>query len=574
MGMNSKWAWVRGGLAVIVVTAFVGNALADLDVKDGNGLPKVIKNFVCETTKLCNATVLIKSDGTEIGTASAPVRVDPTGTTAQPVTQSGAWNARMQDGSGNAITSATRGSERPLSVQILDSSGNQVTAFGGAGGTASNFSSAFPTPGTAVGFSDGTNMVPGRVISSGADAVANATPWFVTGAFGYVYNGTTWDRLRGDTASGAWVNVKNANIAVTQSGTWTVQPGNTPNTTPWLFAGNVANNADAVSTASANIGSVAYGYGFNGVTWDRLQVDGSKNLKINCAAGCSAAADTTASLSGMTSNGAATQIVLSGTNSVSVLLSGTWAATITPEVSTDGGTTWVATRFYNVNTHTPSNTVTTNGTYDIVGTGGKSHARVRITSYTSGTVTGNLRATSQAPSANDAQIELNSIAQTGAGSIGSTAPGTATLNGCKAVNAEDSAVTAGQLKNCVTDLVGKLINLPYSNPENTLNGTITTAMTGTADTAVNGMGTQGAGVRNYITGCMVSNAHATVGTDVVLKDGSGGTVLWTFPAAPAYGGAMMQFPTPLKTTANTGLYAANITTGSSTKLSCTGYKGA
>ncbi len=36
-----------------------------------------------------------------------------------------------RDGSGNALTSALRGSERALSVQLVDASGNQVTSFGG-----------------------------------------------------------------------------------------------------------------------------------------------------------------------------------------------------------------------------------------------------------------------------------------------------------------------------------------------------------------------------------------------------------------------------------------------------------
>jgi hypothetical protein len=36
------------------------------------------------------------------------------------VTQSGTWSVRSQDSSGNALTSATRGSERALSVQVGD----------------------------------------------------------------------------------------------------------------------------------------------------------------------------------------------------------------------------------------------------------------------------------------------------------------------------------------------------------------------------------------------------------------------------------------------------------------------
>lgn len=96
------------------------------------------------------------------------LRVDGSGVT-QPVsgtvaaTQSGNWTARLADGAGNALTSAARGSERAISVQIVDGSGAQVTSFGGSGGTASNFGSAVPASGTAMGASDGTNMQNPRV---------------------------------------------------------------------------------------------------------------------------------------------------------------------------------------------------------------------------------------------------------------------------------------------------------------------------------------------------------------------------------------------------------------------------
>lgn len=77
---------------------------------------------------------------------------------------------RNADGAGNLLTSATRGSERALTVQIVDGSGTQVTAFSGSGGTSSNFASTFPSAGTGIGFSDGTNMQGARVfdLDSGA----------------------------------------------------------------------------------------------------------------------------------------------------------------------------------------------------------------------------------------------------------------------------------------------------------------------------------------------------------------------------------------------------------------------
>lgn len=145
--------------------------------------------------------------------------------------------------------------------------------------------------------------------------------------------------------------------------------------------------------------------------------------------------------------------------------------------------------------------------------------------------------------------------------------------GGQARSSEITAVANADRVNAVFDLVGKQIVLPYANPENQLNGLITTAMTGTTSTAVTGMGAQGAGIRNYITTLVISNSHATVGTDVILQDGNGGTTLGTFPAAALYGGVALNLPVPIKTSANTALYAANVTTGASTKVTCYGYKG-
>lgn len=104
-------------------------------------------------------------------------------------------------------------------------------------------------------------------------------------------------------------------------------------------------------------------------------------------------------------------------------------------------------------------------------------------------------------------------------------------------------------------------------------GAITTAMTGTTSTSL--LAAPGAATYNYITTIIVSNASSTVGTNVLLQDGSGGTTMMTIPAAVNYGGAVITLPVPLKqTTANTALYVQNETTGSSTKVSVVGYTGA
>lgn len=103
--------------------------------------------------------------------------------------------------------------------------------------------------------------------------------------------------------------------------------------------------------------------------------------------------------------------------------------------------------------------------------------------------------------------------------------------------------------------------------------TIDTAMTGTTSTLL--LAAPGSSLFNYITQVTVSNGHATVGTDVVLQDGSGGATFYVIPAAANYGGSVIHLDPPLKQpTANTALYCANVTTGASTKVSVNGFKGA
>ena len=145
--------------------------------------------------------------------------------------------------------------------------------------------------------------------------------------------------------------------------------------------------------------------------------------------------------------------------------------------------------------------------------------------------------------------------------------------GGRARTTEITAVATDDRVDSIHDKVGKQIVLPYAIPESFVSGAITTAMTGTTSTSL--VAAPGAGLRNYITTIIVSNSHATVGTDVIIQDGSGGTTLMTIPAAAVYGGAVITLPTPLRQpTTATAIFCANVTTGASTKVSAVGYTGA
>lgn len=151
--------------------------------------------------------------------------------------------------------------------------------------------------------------------------------------------------------------------------------------------------------------------------------------------------------------------------------------------------------------------------------------------------------------------------------------------GARARNAEITALANNNRSDLITDLVGKLIVLPYANPENFVSGAITSAMTGTTSTSL--VGAPASGLRNYITQITVSNASITVPTDILIQDGSGGPTLYVLPCPAGAGtgtgasGATFTFPTPLRQpTTATAIFCANVTTGSSTKVSASGYKGA
>lgn len=61
------------GFVLGLLALFGTAAVADYTIKDGGGSTQTVLAFVCATTKICPAHVLIKSDGTEIGTNSNPV---------------------------------------------------------------------------------------------------------------------------------------------------------------------------------------------------------------------------------------------------------------------------------------------------------------------------------------------------------------------------------------------------------------------------------------------------------------------------------------------------------------------
>lgn len=167
-------------------------------------LPRVFDGDSGAGTQYVSGSILRKSasGGTvEAGTSTDPLRVDPTGSTTQPVsgtvaaTQSGGWTV-----------TANAGTDLNTSALVLEST------FGRAQGSA-------------------TAGQTGPLIQG---AVTTSAPSYTTAQTSPL-SLTTSGLLRID-GSGATQPVSGT-VTANQGGTWTVQPGNTANTTPWLVAG-------------------------------------------------------------------------------------------------------------------------------------------------------------------------------------------------------------------------------------------------------------------------------------------------------------------------------------------------
>lgn len=163
-------------------------------------------------------------------------------------------DVNLHDGAGTAITSQVNGSQQALDVGI-NVAGVQVDPRDIRALTSADTVSAVQSGTWAVDQS-GTWSV--DAVQSGTwtvDATQSGT-WAVdqsgTWSVDAVQSGTwTVDATQSGTWSVDAVQSGTWSVDAVQSGTWTVQPGNTPNTTPWLVTLNQGGNSAAVTASNA-----------------------------------------------------------------------------------------------------------------------------------------------------------------------------------------------------------------------------------------------------------------------------------------------------------------------------------
>jgi hypothetical protein len=158
--------------------------------------------------------------------------------------------------------------------------------------------------------------------------------------------------------------------------------------------------------------------------------------------------------------------------------------------------------------------------------------------------------------------------------FGSDAPGTALLSAAVSgsISRVGGKVTTGVdltlLNNDASDFnmttSGALINHPFAPPEQQF--TVTSVRTDAADFPLR---VATASVRAYLTGLQLQNTSATASV-IQIKDGA--TVIWSasLPASMATP-VNIDFAVPIRTTANTALNFACLTTGTNTFVNAQGF---
>lgn len=482
------------------------------------------------------------------------------GSSEAQVTQ-GTVFSKTEDGNGNKITSTVSGPSRGLDVSVIaggagatyldaDAIVNQTVSAVHGQTYMYNGATWDRVRGTIAGGLQ-VNCITGCAggASTPTDAFANPTTAELSQTFNMVYNGATWDRLRGTVAGGALVNVSNASLAVTGTFFQVTQP------------------------VSGTVAATQSGVWSTGRTWtlasgtDSVTVtDGAGALNVIVDSGTlTAVTNITNPVTVTDGAGALNVIVDSGTLTAvtSITNTVTVAGNKTNNNAAPGATnvgvlpciaTAAAPTYVEGNQVGCSTLLTGSTRVDVI-------AALPTGANVIGALTAN-------QSVNLAQVAGTATVNGGlAGSlaIGGTAANNAAITqnpdliGAEVITegTQPTAATTGNQRRLLASTEGSLYVTPYS--ANRFSCFVQAVTVTTLCQAI-----PAAGLRNYITSVSISNQAATVqGVDIVFGTGAncvtGITALthkWQFGTLALTTSPMsvsQTFPTPLRPTAATGV---------------------
>jgi len=173
--------------------------------------------------------------------------------------------------------------------------------------------------------------------------------------------------------------------------------------------------------------------------------------------------------------------------------------------------------------------------------------RARVSVYGSGTVS-----VAYTLSLEDA-TSAAAISVWGQAAQGSTVNGNPVTIGIESRTSRKNSVTNGGVVRPIGTVDGKLIVRSHSIPENEWQYAAASGGITNTTTAATLVAAQAAGVRNYLTSLQISSDVLGAATEIAIRDGAGGTVLWRgkIGTAGIAGVSTIQFSDPLKSTAAT-----------------------
>jgi len=182
--------------------------------------------------------------------------------------------------------------------------------------------------------------------------------------------------------------------------------------------------------------------------------------------------------------------------------------------------------------------------------------RARVSTYGSGTVSvvGSL---SKVPVTN---LGLVYIGGSSAAEGGGTGTNPIAI-GLECRTSSKTSVANSALVRAIATTDGRLITRLNSIPENEWVYAAASGGITNTTTAVTLVAAQAAGVRNYLTSLQLSSDALGAATEIAIRDGAGGTVLWRgkIGIAGIAGVSNIQFSDPLKSTAATLLEVVTLT---------------
>lgn len=178
----------------------------------------------------------------QIGDNSSSITVDNAGTFATQAAQSGTWTVQP-------------GNTANTTAWLVTGTGGTFPATQSGTWNITNVSGTISLPTGASTLAEQQTQtthlatLAGLVLTTQADDVANTADGLQTSSFLYVYDGSTWDRLRGTSADGMLVNL-GTNNDVTVTGSVTANAGTNLNTSALALesGGNLAACATSLGT--------------------------------------------------------------------------------------------------------------------------------------------------------------------------------------------------------------------------------------------------------------------------------------------------------------------------------------